>query len=99
MTLSLCQTLKVSHISHLKRSDPTVPLIHIAMYMDNNIADIPQAMQKSGRLVEVICSQLKGKEGHLWGNLMGKQVDFSSWTVITGDPNIMLDEVGVPRAL
>ncbi len=99
MTPSLCQTLKVSCISHLKWSDPTVPLIHIAMYMDNDIAGIPQAMQKSGRLVEVIHSQLKGKEGHLQGNLMGKQVDFSSQTVITGDPNIMLDEVGVPRAL
>jgi len=99
MTLSLCQTLKVSRISHLKWSDPTVSLIHIAMYMDNDIAGIPQAMQKSGRPVEVICSWLKGKEGHLQGNLMGKQVDFSSQTVITGDPNIMLDEVGVPRAL
>ncbi len=99
MTPSLCQTLKASHISHLKWSDPTIPLIHIAMYMDNDIAGIPQAMQKSGRPVEVIHSQLKGKEGHLQGNLMGKQVDFSSWTVITGDPNIMLNEVGVPRAL
>ncbi len=96
MTPSLCQTLKVSHISHLKWSDPTVPLIHVAMYMDNDIAGIPQAMQKSGRPVEVIHSLLKGNEGCLQGNLM---VDFSSWTVITGDPNIMLDEVGVPRAL
>lgn len=27
---------------------------------------------------------------------MGKRVDFSARTVITGDPNIDVDEVGVP---
>jgi hypothetical protein len=30
------------------------------------------------------------------GNLMGKRVDFSARTVITGDPNLALDELGVP---
>src|SRR5258708_34283250 len=99
MTPSLCQTLKVSCISHLKWSDPTVPSIHVAMYMDNNIAGIPQAMQKSGRLVEVIHSQLKGKEGCLQATLRGKQVDFSSQPVIPSDPNITLTEVARPISL
>ena len=67
--------------------------------MDNDISGIPQAMQKSGRPVKAIRSRLKGKEGRLRGNLMGKRVDFSSRTVITGDPNIMLDEVGVPKSI
>lgn len=30
---------------------------------------------------------------------MGKRVDFSARTVITGDPNIALDEVGVPFSI
>lgn len=30
---------------------------------------------------------------------MGKRVDFSARTVITGDPNIALDEVGVPYSI
>jgi DNA-directed RNA polymerase II subunit RPB1 len=30
---------------------------------------------------------------------MGKRVDFSARTVITGDPNLELDEVGVPRSI
>ncbi|KAG8794683.1 DNA-directed RNA polymerase II subunit rpb1 [Ceratobasidium sp. 428] len=30
---------------------------------------------------------------------MGKRVDFSARTVITGDPNLMLDQVGVPRSI
>ncbi|KAH7330647.1 beta and beta-prime subunits of DNA dependent RNA-polymerase [Rhizoctonia solani] len=72
---------------------------HVATYMDNDIAGIPQALQKSGRPVKAIRARLKGKEGRLRGNLMGKRVDFSARTVITGDPNLMLDEVGVPRSM
>ncbi|KZT42808.1 beta and beta-prime subunits of DNA dependent RNA-polymerase [Sistotremastrum suecicum HHB10207 ss-3] len=72
---------------------------HVATYMDNDIAGIPQALQKSGRPVKAIRSRLKGKEGRLRGNLMGKRVDFSARTVITGDPNIDLDEVGVPKSI
>ena len=72
---------------------------HVATYMDNDIAGIPQALQKSGRPVKAIRARLKGKEGRLRGNLMGKRVDFSARTVITGDPNLALDEVGVPRTI
>lgn len=72
---------------------------HVATYMDNDIAGQPQALQKSGRPVKSIRARLKGKEGRLRGNLMGKRVDFSARTVITGDPNIDLDQVGVPRSI
>lgn len=72
---------------------------HIATYMDNDIPGQPQALQKSGRPVKSIRARLKGKEGRLRGNLMGKRVDFSARTVITGDPNLALDEVGVPLSI
>ena len=72
---------------------------HVATYMDNDIAGQPQALQKSGRPVKSIRARLKGKEGRLRGNLMGKRVDFSARTVITGDPNLDLDQVGVPEVL
>lgn len=72
---------------------------HVATYMDNDIAGIPQALQKSGRPVKAIRARLKGKEGRLRGNLMGKRVDFSARTVITGDPNLQLDQVGVPKSI
>lgn len=72
---------------------------HVATYMDNDIAGVPQAMQKSGRPIKAIRARLKGKEGRLRGNLMGKRVDFSARTVITGDPNLQLDQVGVPRSI
>nr|ANJ43281.1 RNA polymerase II largest subunit [Sugiyamaella mastotermitis] len=72
---------------------------HVATYMDNDIAGQPQALQKSGRPVKSIRARLKGKEGRLRGNLMGKRVDFSARTVISGDPNLDLDQVGVPRSI
>ena len=72
---------------------------HVATFMDNSIPGLPQALQKSGRPLKSIKARLKGKEGRLRGNLMGKRVDFSARTVITPDPNLALDELGVPRTI
>ena len=72
---------------------------HIATYMDNDIAGLDKAVHKNGRAIKSIRARLKGKEGRLRQNLMGKRVDFSARTVITGDPNLSLDEVGVPRSI
>ncbi|KAI9096162.1 beta and beta-prime subunits of DNA dependent RNA-polymerase [Phlyctochytrium arcticum] len=72
---------------------------HVATYMDNDIAGLPPSLQKSGRPLKSIRARLKGKEGRLRGNLMGKRVDFSARTVITGDPNLSIDQVGVPRSI
>lgn len=56
-------------------------------------------MQKSGRPLKSIKQRLKGKEGRIRGNLMGKRVDFSARTVITPDSNLEIDQVGVPRSI
>ncbi|KIW02246.1 uncharacterized protein PV09_06398 [Verruconis gallopava] len=84
--------------AHVTREFETLLQYHVATYMDNNIAGQPPALQKSGRPLKTIRSRLKGKEGRLRGNLMGKRVDFSARTVITGDPNLDLDQVGVPKS-
>ena len=42
---------------------------------------------------------MKGKEGRVRGNLMGKRVYFSARTVITPDPNLSIYQVGVPRSI
>ncbi|KAF7739231.1 DNA-directed RNA polymerase II largest subunit [Penicillium ucsense] len=81
---------------HVTREFESLLQYHIATYMDNDIAGQPKAMQKGNRPVKALRSRLKGKEGRLRQNLMGKRVDFSARTVITGDPNLSLDEVGVP---
>ncbi|KAJ5901739.1 hypothetical protein N7495_002267 [Penicillium taxi] len=83
---------------HVIREFESLLQYHIATYMDNDIAGQPKAMQKGNRPVKALRSRLKGKEGRLRQNLMGKRVDFSARTVITGDPNLSLDEVGVPTS-
>ena len=40
---------------------------------------------------------MKGKHGRFRGNLSGKRVDFSARTVISPDPNLRIDQVGVPE--
>lgn len=58
-----------------------------------------QAVQRSGRPLKSIKQRLKSKEGRVRGNLMGKRVDFSARAVITPDPNLAIDQVGVPRTI
>ena len=58
-----------------------------------------QALWKSGHPVKAIRTHLKGKEGRLRDNLMGRRVDLSARTAITSDLNLKLDEVGIPRSI
>nr|QDY51984.1 RNA polymerase Rpb1, domain 5 [Mimiviridae sp. ChoanoV1] len=68
----------------------------VATYVDNEIPNVTECRHRSGRALKVIVQRLKGKEGRIRGNLMGKRVDFSARTVITPDPNIKIDQLGVP---
>ena len=56
-------------------------------------------MQRSGHPVKSIKERLKGKEGRIRGNLMGKRVDFSARTVITPDPYLSIEQVGIPKTI
>lgn len=70
---------------------------HVATLVDNELSGgVNQATHRSGRPLKAVLQRLKGKEGRIRSNLMGKRVDFSARSVITPDPNIELDELGVP---
>ena len=69
---------------------------HVATFIDNSIPGINPAQQRTGRLLKSLSERLRSKEGRIRGNLMGKRVDFSARSVITPDPNISIDELGVP---
>ena len=69
---------------------------HVATYIDNELPRIPVARHRGGRPLKGIAQRLKGKEGRFRGNLSGKRVDYSARTVISPDPNISINEVGVP---
>lgn len=68
---------------------------HVATLIDNECG-ISQATQRSGRPLKCIKARLKSKDGRVRGNLMGKRVDFSSRSVITPDPILKCDQLGVP---
>ena len=72
---------------------------HIATMVDNELPGIAQAVHRSGRALKAIRQRLKGKDGRIRNNLMGKRVDYSARSVITPDPNIELDELGVPESI
>lgn len=72
---------------------------NVAAFMDNELRGMPQVTQRSGRPLKTLQQRLKGKEGRIRGNLMGKRVDFSARTVITADPNLGIHQVGVPRSV
>ncbi|MEM0100614.1 MAG: DNA-directed RNA polymerase subunit A' [Candidatus Methanomethyliaceae archaeon] len=69
---------------------------HVTTYFDNETSGIPPARHRSGRPLRTIAQRLKGKEGRFRSNLSGKRVDFSARTVISPDPYLSINEVGVP---
>ena len=70
---------------------------HVTTFMDNEISGTPPARHRSGRPLKTLSQRLKGKEGRFRGSLSGKRVNFSSRTVISPDPTLSLNEVGVPE--
>ncbi|RLF49385.1 MAG: DNA-directed RNA polymerase subunit A' [Thermoplasmata archaeon] len=71
---------------------------HVTTYFDNQTSGIPPARHRSGRPLKTLVQRLKGKEGRFRSNLSGKRVNFSSRTVISPDPLLSINEVGVPEA-
>ena len=69
---------------------------HVTTYFNNEVSGIPPARHRSGRTLKSLAQRLKGKEGRFRGNLSGKRVDYSARTVISPDPNLDLNQVGVP---
>ena len=69
---------------------------HITTYFDNQTSGIPPARHRSGRPLKTLAQRLKGKDGRFRSNLSGKRVNFSARTVISPDPLLSINEVGIP---
>src|SRR3989344_3950956 len=69
---------------------------HVATFFDNTISQVPPARHRSGQPLKTLTERIKGKEGRIRHNLAGKRVDFSSRTVVSSDPYLKIDEVGIP---
>jgi len=69
---------------------------HITTYFNNTIAGVPKAIHRSGKPIKSLVERISGKEGRIRYNLLGKRVNFSARAVISPDPKIKINEVGVP---
>jgi DNA-directed RNA polymerase subunit A' len=72
---------------------------HVTTYLDNEATGVPPSRHRTNKILRTLSQRLKGKEGRFRKNLSGKRVDFSARTVISPDPSIAVDEVGVPTAV
>ncbi|CAF3588067.1 unnamed protein product [Rotaria sp. Silwood1] len=107
LTYNLANIIKANNIlreheqhgeaSHIIEEDLQHLQYHCATLIDNNKSGIPKSCQKSGTPLKSIKERLEA--GRIRGDLMAKQVDFSARTVITPDPNLSIDQVGVPRTI
>eukprot|EP00873_Tetraselmis_striata_P043909 jgi/Tetstr1/464173/TSEL_008978.t1 len=106
LTTVLCNIVKTNNAlaarkqagKQIDATDQQLQLLqyYVATMVDNTIPNMSPATQRTGRSIKSISERLKGKEGRVRGNLLGKRVDYSARSVITPDPNISVNELGVP---
>ncbi len=72
---------------------------HVATLVDNKIPGVAPSAQRGGRPLKSLQQRIGSKEGRVRYNIQGKRVEQSARSVITGDPNISISEVGVPMKI
>jgi DNA-directed RNA polymerase II subunit RPB1 len=88
-----------NEISNYKKDAMNLLQYHCIVIYDNESASVPKSAFKTGGNIKCISERIKGKEGRIRAHLMGKRVDFSARSVITSDPMINIDEVGIPKRI
>lgn len=73
--------------------------LHLNSYFDVRAARYFKIFNREWRSLKSLRCRLRGKQGRIRHNLMGKRVDFTARDVITGDPNIKIGEIGIPRSI
>jgi DNA-directed RNA polymerase subunit A' len=72
---------------------------HITTFFDNEVSQLPPARHRSGQPLKTLTARIKSKEGRIRHNLAGKRVNFSARTVISPDPKLEINEVGIPKVV
>src|SRR3989339_353424 len=72
---------------------------HITTFFDNEVSQLPPARHRSGQPLKTLTARIKSKEGRIRHNLAGKRTNFSARTVISPDPKLAINEVGIPKVV
>jgi len=69
--------------------------------VDNSIRHGKTVVASTGqkRMLKSLADSLKGKQGRFRQNLLGKRVDYSGRSVIVVNPNLRLDQCGLPKRM
>ena len=87
-------------ISKYTQDSITLVQYHVAVLYDNETLPLPRSEQKSGNVqTKGLKDRVNGKNGRVRGNCMAKRNDFSARTVITSDPNVKTNHLGVPSRI
>lgn len=71
----------------------------VACMIDNETSSYSHATNRTHRPLKTIRKRHRGKQGRIRWNLMGKRVNSSARSVITADPNLSINQVGVPERI
>jgi len=86
-----------------KKNESALDLIELTYY--SMVKEVPAGNTSSkliggtGQPMTSISNRINGKGGRIRDNLEGKRIQFAARSVITGDSNIMIDEIGVPISI
>lgn len=72
---------------------------HITTFFDNEVPQLPPARHRNGQPLKTIAARIKSKEGRIRHNLAGKRTNFNARTVISPDPMLDINEIGVPQVV
>jgi len=69
--------------------------------IDNSIRHGKTVVASTGqkRMLKSLADSLKGKQGRFRQNLLGKRIDYSGRSVIVVNPNLKLDQCGLPKRM
>lgn len=69
--------------------------INILFDVNNTSKKLQQNIQQNGGMRQ----RIDGKGGRIRMNLMGKRTEFSARSVLSGDPNLSMNEIGIPPSV
>lgn len=96
--IKLAKILKEKRPKHIVNNVKEYLQMAVTGYINHH--KLPNTTTRSSkREYTSLTARLKTKEGRIRGNLMGKRVDFSGRSVITGDDCLGMHEVGIPESM
>ena len=97
----LKQLLELSAPEVICRNEKRMLQEAVDALIDNSIRHGKTVVASTGqkRMLKSLADSLKGKQGRFRQNLLGKRIDYSGRSVIVVNPNLRLDQCGVPKRM